>query len=810
MRTAGIPEALQFGLRPGPVPHSGEEGHGEPKQLRRGALLRQRLSAGREGALWISEVFENADPGDPSAHSVGSVLEAADACFEPQKTFLLPAFGGERARIGPGAVFVAFGEAGTDPVGEKGPLRIPFLPEEIGQIMPGAGGRSLAFDELEKKGLGPTAGVGRKPQEVGVFVNITVGRIDPVLPRFDTRQPSGLDNVLQGLPQQRRVSQRPAREHESETHDGRLGEFPEEFLQSAKRLSDLTILERLRRLQIPRPGMRRESLEQVDDNLPRCGGAVKPAPLGLLFGGFHDDRFGRQQRVEFRRLVLLHHGHALDADRAETRIEGGEEIFAAPKQPRIVRQEGFGAFIDSDDGNGVTAFFVLPADDEGDPVADETLGDLRRREEEADVVSSRPQPIGGGPFIGAAEGELRGHFICGNAHPSGRHRRRDARRNAGGVFLNRPPEGKPDPHPSAVPGQVRKHLLMERRMDLGEPAFHAGMVVGELRDIEVGAGDHFARFPVGERHEVRQPFGQPARPVQGPPPFIALQRFRKGTQIPAGGENDLIRLAGFRFRERPDGGFFNPAQIAKRHSEAVNRIGSARVGLESALGRSKGVGPEIRQGVNNGFHIKDPADVAGQRVRHPEAIVGAIEIPKDRPTEGEFRIPGCAQIGIFAADVGTREKVPYIVENADSQGIEVMGEIPDPGIGGLPLEGFPEKPAGEALAPKPARQPRSEDQGVHRKPTDVGLAVPVFGGQRVEVQIAMAVVDRLETLERIRESVTGTVVQCHEGYVLLIRPFSGKGYGPEDRSRRERSCQACVKRRQTVRRPTPGPRTSVK
>ena len=185
---------------------------------------------------------------------------------------------------------------------------------------------------------------------------------------------------------------------------GRLGELPDERLQLAQGLSDLAVLERLHGFDIPGSRVGRKSGEQVRDDLPGRGRAVKQQLFGMLLDRFRDGRFGGKQRVERRRLLRPHDGHGPDAERARLRIEGGEEVFGAAEKIRIVDQEGFRAFVESDDGDGMPGLVGFPADDEGDPAADEPGGDVRRGGKEANVVSPSAQPIGGGPFGRSAGG----------------------------------------------------------------------------------------------------------------------------------------------------------------------------------------------------------------------------------------------------------------------------------------------------------------------------------------------------------------------------------------------------------------------
>ena len=244
VREAGVAEPSEVGLRPGPIPHPGEERHGEGQQLRRGALLRERLVAGREGALGITAVFEIGDPGDPGADDMQGISEAAGARFEPPGRFLFLPESGERVGIGASEVLVVLGQAGADPVAEQGARLVALIPEKVRQIMPGAGADRLAPDEPEEQGFGLLAGVAGKPQQIGVIVDVAVGRVYPILLRLEAGQHSRFDDVFQGLPHQRAVPHRMAGLHVSDADVGRLRELPDELLQLAQGLTDLTVLER--------------------------------------------------------------------------------------------------------------------------------------------------------------------------------------------------------------------------------------------------------------------------------------------------------------------------------------------------------------------------------------------------------------------------------------------------------------------------------------------------------------------------------------------------------------------------------------
>ena len=357
-------------------------------------------------------------------------------------------------------------------------------------------------------------------------------------------------------------------------------------------------------------------------------------------------------------------------------------------------------------------------------------------------------------------------------HAAGRHGRRKARGETGVVFLDRAAEREPDALAGGIAGEGGQQLPVVGRAGLSGPTFDRGPVVGEAGDIEVRARGALERFAVGQGHQAGQTGGETARAVEGRAPSFAVQGFGQGTLMPAGGLDELVRLAGFRHGGQPRGRFLDPAQVDEREPEAVGHGRGSGIDRESPLGGLQGVGPTVRQAVDSGFQMENPTVLGSERVRETQAVAGPIEIAERGPRVGERGVPGRAQFVVIAAEIGMGDEILELVEKADPARIGAMGEIADQGIGGVPAVGFSQQPARQALAAEPVGRSGAEDDRLHRKRIHVGGAGPVLGRQRVEVEKAMAVVDGLEMPERVGQRASRRVRGCHGTFYSVARAFS--------------------------------------
>ncbi|MBP1768097.1 MAG: hypothetical protein H6P98_2212 [Candidatus Aminicenantes bacterium] len=355
-------------------------------------------------------------------------------------------------------------------------------------------------------------------------------------------------------------------------------------------------------------------------------------------------------------------------------------------------------------------------------------------------------------------------------HASGRHGRRKARGETSVVFLDRPAEREPDALAGGVAGEGGQQLPVVGRAGLGGPALDRGPVVGQAGDIEVRARGVLERFAVGQGHQARQTGGEPARAVEDRSASLAVQGFGQGALMPASGQDDLVGLAGFRHGGQPRGRFLDPAQVHEREPEAVSHERGAGIDREGPLGGLQGVGPAVRQAMNAGFQMEDPAVLGSERVRETQAVAGPIEVTEHRPRVGERGVPGRAQFGVIAAEIGMGDEILELVEQADPAMIGAVSEIADQRIGGVPAVGFSKQPTRETLAAEPVGRSGAEDDRLHRKRIHVGGGGPVFGRQRVEVKKAMAVVDGLEMPERGGQPASRRVIRCHGASLPANRP----------------------------------------